>query len=72
MAATTIPCEADTNYKNAIKALASARRVTMAQLVRDALDKVHGDELERFTIFFADSETSKPRNETQTQQERSS
>lgn len=55
----TIPVSGNENYKKAIRKLAHQRETSMAVLVRDALDKVYGDELSAILdSFFTKSDAS--------------
>jgi len=55
MTATTISVEGDKAFTKKMKKLAVLRDSTVAQLVRDALDRAYGDEIERVSSssFFA-------------------
>jgi hypothetical protein len=54
MQSTTVPIRGDISYKNRIKKLAALKEVQMADLVRQAIDRVFGDELDQLDSFFAD------------------
>jgi hypothetical protein len=56
MASLTFPVEADQTYKNAFASLARVKGLTMATLVRRALDKEYGQELQPFLSFFEESD----------------
>lgn len=49
---TNVPIQADRPYVKAIKALAYQRGITMAELVRQALDRTYGDQLKSHLAFF--------------------
>lgn len=52
MATTTLPVEGNRAFVAAVRRLAEERGVLMATLVREAVDKVHGPELEPLVTFF--------------------
>lgn len=54
MQSTTVPIRGDISYKNRIKKLAALKEVQMADLVRQAIDRVFGDELTQLESFFAE------------------
>ncbi len=54
----SISLQGNRNYKDAINILARRKGVSMGDIVREALDQVHGDELKEIeALFFAQSET---------------
>lgn len=54
MGALTVSCESDQEYKKLLKLLAMEKGISIARLVRDALDKVYGEDLTRVGSFFAE------------------
>lgn len=52
MSSLTVSCIADEEFKKRLKLLAIQKNISMARLVRDALDAVYGKELA--ASFFAD------------------
>lgn len=48
----TVPLQANDNYKDALATMARDRKVTMALLVRRALDAMYGDDLKPYISFF--------------------
>ncbi len=55
MGALTVSCESDQEYKKLLKLLAMEKGISIARLVRDALDKVYGEDLTRVGSFFTSS-----------------
>jgi hypothetical protein len=55
MQSTTVSVRGDTSYKNRVKKLAALKEVQMADLVREAIDRVFGDELNKLDSFFAEN-----------------
>lgn len=52
---TAVSLRANRPYVQSLRALAEKKGVTVADLVRDALDAQLGEELKSFVIFFANS-----------------
>lgn len=52
----TVPLRGNREYKDAFAILARKKQQPMSELVRDALDKVYGKEIERELSFFASSD----------------
>ncbi len=50
--AVSVSIEADRIYTSALKALADRKRVTVAQLVREAVDEKLGEQLKPYIDFF--------------------
>jgi hypothetical protein len=68
---TAISVIADREYVNAINCLARNKGTTVAALVRQALDKVHGDEIQSVISFFAETAASKQHQDASGQQPQS-
>ncbi len=56
---TAISVIADREYVNAINCLARNKGTTVAALVRSAMDRAHGEEIQSIISFFADTAASK-------------
>lgn len=52
MASTSVSVTGDKLFKDALSALARQKGVTMASMVRIALDKAYGEELHHIVSFF--------------------
>lgn len=65
---TAISIIADREYVNAINCLARNKGTTVAALVRNAMDKAHGDEIQSVISFFADSAASKQQSTASNEQ----
>lgn len=67
---TSIPVSGDRTYTRSMRTLASLRGVTVAELVRKALDAAYGAELERIRgIFFGTGDASKQQKSGETSKE---
>lgn len=50
--AISVSIDADRIYTSALRALADQKHVTVAKLVKEAVDEVHGDQLQPYIDFF--------------------
>lgn len=66
---TAISVIADREYVNAINCLARNKGTTVAALVRQALDKAHGDEIQSVISFFAEGAALKQQSEASGKQQ---
>lgn len=50
---TTIPVKGDFTLRKALRLAAAKRGITIAELVRNAIDDAYGDEIAKPLVFFA-------------------
>ena len=53
MKSTNISCYGDNHYKRLLSTVANKKGIKVAELVRNALDTVYGDELKAAEIFLS-------------------
>lgn len=59
LGSTSLSVQGDRQYVNHLKALAARRGISLAELTRQALDKIYGEELLALEIFFDNGVASK-------------
>lgn len=56
---TILTCSGDDSYKDAIKLVAAQKGMTIAEMVRAAMDKEYGNDIKQAGVFFASDGSKK-------------